>query len=386
MAFRNSALLLAEAEDCSDDAAWAERGAYWQADADPPKGLPSLWSRPERKPLVLTGHGVRLRINHGALEVRHGFTHYPQKARTQLFFPGDVRMPSRIVLIEVDGAITFDVMEFLSHQDVPLVVLDWRGRVITTFGGKPAHADLTLREAQIAAQSSGTGLRIATELIRQKLVGSVETLRSLPRTSRVESGIERLGSLLSVLREESPPDVRSLLILEANGAAAYFASWLDVPVRWKGIGRRPIPPEWQRMPLRSSLLGDRNRNATHPFMAALNYSFGVLESQVRTALAQASLDPTIAYLHASRPSRSALVFDAMEPLRPLIERRILQFVQSHTFSPGDVFLTDRGVCRLHPQLTRAVAGRSLDDQAVTGSIEHLRSAVAEASVSPSEDR
>ena len=76
---------------------------------------------------------------------------------------------------------------------------------------------------------------------------------------------------------------------------ANHCSWLDVPVRWKGMGRRPIPPEWQRMPLRFSLLGDRNRNATHPVMAALNYAFGVPESQVRTAALQAGLDPTVGY-------------------------------------------------------------------------------------------
>lgn len=54
------------------------------------------------------------------------------------------------------------------------------------------------------------------------------------------------------------------------------------------------------MPLRSSLFGDRNRNATHPVMAALNYAHGVLEAQVRTSLTASGLDVSIGYLHASR--------------------------------------------------------------------------------------
>jgi CRISPR-associated protein Cas1 len=278
----------------------------------------------------------------------------PQKAREQLLFPGDRRMPSRIVLIDPDGMVTFDVMEFLSRHAIPLVVLDWRGRVVTSLGGRPSAPDIRLREAQLTAATNGTGLRLSIQLIRDKLLGSITTLRTLSPTPRVDSGIRRVSQVLGELDSTPPADIDSVRILEARAANAYFASWLDVPIRWKGIGKRPIPPEWHRMPLRSSLLGDRNRNTTHPVMAALNYGFGVLESQVCAATLAAGLDPAVGYLHSPRPQRHALVYDLMEPLRPIVERVILDLVRSHTFSPGDVFLTQRGVCRLHPQMVRAV--------------------------------
>src|SRR5207237_9975973 len=95
------------------------------------------------------------------------------------------------------------------------------------------------------------------------------------------------------LDAEPPTDVRSLMLVEAQGAGAYFGGWLDVPVRWKGTAKRPIPPEWQRMPLRSSLFGGRNRHASHPVMAMVNYAYGVLESQVRAAAFARGLAPTI---------------------------------------------------------------------------------------------
>lgn len=88
----------------------------------------------------------------------------------------------------------------------------------------------------------------------------------------------------------------------------------------------------------------------------LNYAYGVLESQVRIAAVAVGLDPTIGYLHVSRPGRLALVYDLMEPLRPQVDRVVLDFVQSRTFDPRDFILTERGVCRLHPQVARAVAG------------------------------
>ena len=112
------------------------------------------------------------------------------------------------------------------------------------------------------------------------------------------------------------------------------------------------------------MVSGRNRHATHPVNAMLNYAYAVLESQVRIATVSQSLDPTIGCLHACRPGRVALVYDLMEPLRPRVDRLVLYFVLSHTFTPSDFVLRDDGVCRLHPQLAREVAARSVVDDRV----------------------
>ena len=112
------------------------------------------------------------------------------------------------------------------------------------------------------------------------------------------------------------------------------------------------------------MVSGRNRHATHPVNAMLNYTYAVLESQVRVEAVSHGLDPTIGYLHASRSRRVALVYDLMEPLRPQIDSRVLDFVRSHTFTPSDFLLGTDGVCRLHPQLARQVALLSIGDTAV----------------------
>jgi CRISP-associated protein Cas1 len=96
----------------------------------------------------------------------------------------------------------------------------------------------------------------------------------------------------------------------------------------------------------------------------LNYAFAVLESQVRIATVSQGLDPTIGYLHTCRPGRAALVYDLMEPLRPRVDRRVLDFICSHTFAPSDFVLDTDGVCRLHPQLAKEMARLTLSDGAM----------------------
>ena len=88
----------------------------------------------------------------------------------------------------------------------------------------------------------------------------------------------------------------------------------------------------------------------------LNYAYAILEAQVRIGIAVDGYDPMISYLHASSPERPGLIFDFMEPQRPIVDRAVLQFVQGNTFSPGDFTLRSDGVCRLNPELARRVVG------------------------------
>jgi len=76
---------------------------------------------------------------------------------------------------------------------------------------------------------------------------------------------------------------------------------------------------------------------------------------VHIATLEAGLDPSIGYLHTSRPGRLALVYDLMEPFRPLVDRTVLRFVLTQHFTSKDFLLSPTGVCRMHPLLAWKVA-------------------------------
>jgi len=98
----------------------------------------------------------------------------------------------------------------------------------------------------------------------------------------------------------------------------------------------------------------------------LNYSYAILESQVRTQVVAEGLDPSIGYLHSSNPEGFGFVLDLMEPLRPVVERSILEFVQAHVFHPADFSIRADGACRLNPEMARHVVrlvATSLDSYA-----------------------
>lgn len=351
MAFRNTALTLGD-DESGDDDAWAERAAYWEAKADAAR-RPGRTVR--RKPLSIAGHGSILRVENGSLLIRHGRTHYPQKQKEERLFPGQPTLPSVVFQVGGSGSVTFDALRWLESQSIPLVVLDYQGNIVTATGRGPTDPDLIRN--QIEALEPSRAVEISRSLIREKLDASAKTLDQLA-LARSRSGIHRIEALRDEL--DSARDVDAVRLIEAQAAGVYFGSWREIRPNWSATKRKPIPPEWRRMPSRKSFLG-RNRHASHPVMALLNYGYRVLESQVRIAIVTAGQDPAIGYLHANRPGRDSLVYDLMEPYRPGVDLTVLRLVAEKEFRPGDFELDRRGVCRLNPQLARllgAVAATS----------------------------
>jgi CRISP-associated protein Cas1 len=54
---------------------------------------------------------------------------------------------------------------------------------------------------------------------------------------------------------------------------------------------------------------------------------------------------------------SKFIFDLMEPERPKVDRKVLDFVKGHVFDPADFVIRSDGVCRLNPKMARMVVAK-----------------------------
>ena len=343
----------------NNDDLWPERGNYWISKLNP---IPQYKARKRRvihRPLVLSGHGIHLRIECGTLVIKCGFTHYPQNREEYRFFPSDRQLPSRIVILDGDGSITFDALKWMSEQNVPMVQINWRGEVVSV-GGAHYSAEPDLVKHQLAILSSGKGFEYSTWLIQRKIENCRATILYISGGSQeAEPILNQLKKQETALREKPPANLGALLGVEGMAALTYFRYWQMLPLRWKGTGKKPIPEDWLRIGSRIAS-HEKNQYARHPINAILNYAYGVLENQVRAQLSATGVDPTIGYIHSCGENRHSLVFDLMEPVRPIMDKRILAFILGRTFSPGDFILNKNGICRLHPQFARFIV-KSIQD-------------------------
>jgi CRISP-associated protein Cas1 len=335
--------------------AWATRSIHWQSYRPSKRGQPKKFRY--REPLILSGHGIRLRVDHGTLLIRNGFTHYPQKADEIRLFPGDANLPDRMIILDGKGGISFDALNWMSDQEIILVQLNWKGE-INNHGGKLGFcADPKLVEGQRATKIGNKAPRIASWLIGEKIAACISVLENqFPEGEIRNSAISRHKRRLAEIKERrNSISISQLLGIEGDCAQSYFQSWRGLPIKWAGRNKRAIPPNWSEIAPRTKTWRRGPKFAQHPVNAMLNYGYGMLIHQVQIQTVAVGLDPSIGIVHGNKTNSIPLVYDLMEPLRPVVDQEILKFALSHTFMPGDFVINRTGNCRLNPQMAKVVA-------------------------------
>jgi CRISPR-associated endonuclease Cas1 len=312
--------------------------------------------------LILSGHGISLRIEGGSLTIRNGFTHYPQKQETYRFFKGELAIPHRIIILDGSGSISFDVLSWLAEQGVSLIRIDWRGDLVCVVSRSGYAANRYRVQWQREMRDDKTlRMEFSISKIAQKIENSISTLeKAIRRNEAWNKAMEIAYSALTKLDERQPKTISELRALEANAAAAYFRAWRGMPIKWCGITKGPIPETWKQIGPRTSIFHlTGNRNASHPVNAILNYAYTLLQSGIQINAISEGYDPTIGIMHEGSDGSAAFVFDLMEPHRPLVDRRILEFVRERVFHPADFVIRSDGVCRLNSEMARCVVGLAL---------------------------
>jgi len=356
----------ARVSDCGSKA-YSDRCTYWVSQCTPAR--PRRVREREAVPLILTGHGLSIRVDKGCLLIRDGNTHYPAAQRQWRFFNGTLDIPPSIVVLDGSGEITLDAINWLSTQRVPLICLRWNGAFssIVTSGGQAASPE-KLHWQKRTRESPKARVAFGIEIIRQKAKSSLVTLDQYFSASPLyERVCESITTREKLLVRKPPKTIGHLLGAEGAIASDYFRVWPGMPLKWKARGRNPIPDSWQTYKTRSSLRnsirslsGDSayNRSATHPVSAMMNYAYGVLITQTQIRLIADGYDPTIGVMHQrQRPysNTPAFALDHMEPMRPVVDRAILELIRTTTFTGADFSIQRDGACRLNPELARRVA-------------------------------
>ena len=180
-------------ENSDDDLEWADRSEFWRTYTSPGKYPGHRKKYRYREPLILCGHGLKFRVDHGTLLIRNGFTHYPQTVEEFRFFPGDPNIPDRIIILDGSGGITFDALNWMAEQEINFVQLDYRGRVNFICGNSGQAPKPEIVRWQLAVQGTETARKIQRQLIEQKLSASIETLAAIfPNFPSTEIAVKQI--------------------------------------------------------------------------------------------------------------------------------------------------------------------------------------------------
>jgi CRISPR-associated protein Cas1 len=298
---------------------------------------------------VALGAGAKVRVERGHLCVSDGEGWFRRERRWNRA-TGGLR---RLIVGAHSGYLSIEAVRWCHEMSVAVLVLDDDGDVLLAPADHGVD-DARLRRVQ-AAPPDGMDLEVARLLLRPKLLMQGAVLRD--RLDEHEPG-ETLAGLADAL--DNAQTVDECRQLEASGAAAYFAAWIGHPattLRFTGADARTVPQHFFAYDGRRSLLskGVSARRAHQPVAALQNLNYKLAEIEAHLACIAVGLDSGIAFVHADIARRQSLGLDLLEPVRPLVDRFVLDIVAERTFTRADFIERGDGSIRIAPRLVQECA-------------------------------
>jgi len=286
--------------------------------------------------ITLFGYGTSVRVERGHLVLEDGIGPNRRYGRFSRVGHG----LKRLVVIGSDGLVSLAALRWLADQCASFVMLERDGTVLVTTA-PVRSSDSRLRRAQALAFNTGAALQLATELIEEKLVGQERVVRNRLKNSLVADSIAEYRTAL-----QSFGDVETVLSIEARAALTYWSAWADLGIQYPKTDLARVPDHWRTFGARMSPITKSPRRAVNPPNSALNYLYSIVESEARLAAAELGLDPGLGVLHRDAPNRDSLACDLMEPVRPLVDAYLFDWISSGPLRREWFFEQSNGNCRL----------------------------------------
>jgi CRISPR-associated endonuclease Cas1 len=263
---------------------------------------------------------------------------------------------SRLISTQWAGYIAFTAIRWLHGVGASFVHLGYDGTPLQISVPQPrlkygsGHSIPAVRRKQaLLTLTDQPGASIARDLLRVKLslqIAALERLRS-DRVIEAQRYADRLATADPALL------VTNMLGLEGIVSVIYWQAHSDTAVNFGK--RQAVPDHWRTFGARRSPLSGTPRNAVTPGNAMLSYLYGVLASEITIALHATGLDPALGIMHADRDDRASLVYDLIEPARPIVDRWFFSWLVSATFSKRDFIEGVRGQIHIMRPLSSHLA-------------------------------
>ena len=229
------------------------------------------------------------------------------------------------------SALSSDLIEACTERGIEIAFLSFNGKPYAKLNSPSLTATVISRREQLAAYHDERGVEIAKRFAAGKLRNQINLVRyfgkyrkkSAPKKydELVERATARLRRLMGDIQAFS-----KCRVLRRTGSRRLMSSeprcstLRAAPERSTGSASNgccpPVDSRRENIRVRSD---DVN--------ALLNYGYGMLYSQVWSALALAGLEPFAGFLHVDRPGKPSLVLDFIEEFRqPIVDRVVFAMI------------------------------------------------------------
>lgn len=255
--------------------------------------------------IVLDTYGLNLSVRNGCFLITSG------KEKRMVH-------PDRIssILVTMACRISSPAILLAAVSEISLVICTRAGKPEARLWSPRFLNTSALRRQQYGFTRSNLGNNWTKEVIALKLENQLANIRFLAclkqsLATETERAIIEIGHSIAGLNALDTTDadcIKKIRYFEAYAAKAY----------WQLIGKKLPDPFGFAMRTK--------QNAKDVFNSYTNYLYGMLRNQVETAILSFGLDPALGCMHRDGYKLPSLVFDLMEPFRPMTDRLLIEAV------------------------------------------------------------
>jgi CRISPR-associated protein Cas1 len=253
-----------------------------------------------------------------------------KKGKKVAEFPA--REVERIIVASSGASMSSSALYLAVINRVPVAFTYASGRPFAFLTPTQGHGTVLTRRAQYTESESTRATHLAKWFIKGKMTNQRYLLKSWAKTRTrtapdvaqrlfdLSDSVEAIANELDMVDGPLNSTIRlDLMNVEGRAASEY----------WRGVGLL-IPSSY-------GFPGRRTRGASDPFNMMLNYGYGILYSEVWSAVTTAGLDPFAGFLHVDRPGRPSLVLDLIEEFRQqVVDRTVLRLTLRKSLRPEDI--------------------------------------------------
>ena len=223
----------------------------------------------------------------------------------------------RTVIILTKLSISSELIKMLTESGISIIFCGYLGRPYAKISGVRIGGTPENRKRQYNLANSGDSGLFVKKLIDAKIFNQLENIKYYAKSKRIyntdyvlekintmESYLEKLNSI-----ENEKIDLvrQKIMNIEALSAKEYFEFISNV------YGK-------------DLEFSGRDYRSNDILNVLLNIGYNLISIWYWIFSEHFSLDPFEGYLHVERPGRLSLIYDLMEPIRPIIDRITLSFI------------------------------------------------------------
>ncbi|AMC10201.1 hypothetical protein Lupro_02560 [Lutibacter profundi] len=244
-----------------------------------------------------------------SIEVRNNSFFIKNKTTNRIISPKRIES----IAITSNATINASAIKLAAIHEIPIYYYNYTGGLIAQLISPSFLKHATLRKQQVLFMKSKQSILWVIAQLNLKTDLQLQTLKRATKENNflkenlnpiLQSIIENKDKLQSVTLE-SPIIKNTIMGIEGSIARIYY----------KGINY--VLPQKYQFTKRSRQPGADYYNTT------INYLYGMTYSHITKAIQAAGLDSFMGALHTT-PYKESLVFDSIEPFRPIIDRLLLQ--------------------------------------------------------------